>query len=89
LGELGIASFLWVFVEMLNPTPSRLKRAKIVAFLGVFFFFASWIVGGYYYSNTYGTDVKPVIKEGPQPWALLFLWKQRSIYFCFYPFFLY
>ncbi len=86
LGELGIAAFLWVFVEMLKPTPSRLSRAKIAAFLGVVFFFASWIIGGYYYSNIYGTVVKPIIKEGPQPWAHLVFMEAKEHIFLFLPF---
>lgn len=86
LGELGIASFLWVFVEMLKPTPSRLHRAKIAAFLGVVFFFASWIIGGYYYSNIYGAVVKPIIKEGPQPWAHAVFMEAKEHIFLFLPF---
>ncbi len=86
LGELGIAAFLWVFVEMLKPTPSRLRRAKVAAFLGVVFFFASWIVGGYYYSNIYGAVVKPIIKEGPQPWAHLVFMEAKEHIFLFLPF---
>ena len=86
LGELGIAAFLWVFVEMLKPTPSRLRRVKIAAFLGVVFFFASWIIGGYYYSNIYGTLVKPVIKEGPQPWSHAVFMETKEHIFLFLPF---
>ncbi len=86
LGELGIASFLWVFIEMLNPMPSRLKRAKLVALLGVVFFFASWIIGGYYYATDYGTLVKPIIKEGPQPWAHLVFTEAKEHIFLFLPF---
>ncbi len=86
LGELGIVAFLWVFVEMLNSTPSCLRRAKLAAFLGVIFFFASWIVGGYYYSTDYGSIVKPVIKEGPQPWAHLVFTEAKEHIFLFLPF---
>ena len=86
LGEIGIAAFLWVFIEMLNPTPNRLKRAKIAAFLGVVFFFASWIIGGYYYVEYYGDLVKPIIKEGPQPWAHLIFTETKEHVFLFLPF---
>ncbi len=85
-GELGIVAFLWVFIEMLKPTPSRLRRAKKVAFLGVIFFFASWIVGGYYYVTDYGALVKPIIKEGPQPWAHLVFTESKEHIFLFLPF---
>ncbi len=86
LGELGLVCFIWVFVEMLNPTPSRLKRAKIASFLGVVLFFASWIVGGYYYSTDYGSLVKPVIKAGPQPWAHSIITEVKEHVFLFLPF---
>jgi hypothetical protein len=69
LGEIGIFAFLWVFVELLNPTEERIKRAKIVACIGTILIFLSWLAGGYYYVKIYGPDVKPMIKEGPQPWA--------------------
>ena len=86
LGELGLVCFVWVFVEMLNPTPSRLKRAKIASFFGVVFFFVSWIVGGYYYSTDYGSLVKPVIKAGPQPWAHSIITEVKEHVFLFLPF---
>ncbi len=86
LGEIGLVCFIWVFVEMLNPTPSRLKRAKIASFLGVVLFFASWVIGGYYYSTDYGTFVKPIIKEGPQPWAHSIITEVKEHVFLFLPF---
>ncbi len=86
LGEIGIVAFLWVFVEMLNPNSSRLKRAKIASLLGVILFFASWIVGGYYYSTDYGSLVKPVIKAGPQPWAHSVITEVKEHVFLFLPF---
>lgn len=86
LGEIGIACFLWVFIEMLNPTESSIKRAKIASLIGVILFFASWIVGGYYYATDYGASVKPVIKEGPQPWAHLILMEVKEHIFLFLPF---
>jgi hypothetical protein len=86
LGEIGIVAFIWVFVEMLKPNPERLKRAKIAALLGVAFFFVSWIVGGYYYTEFYGSLVKPAIKEGPQPWAHLIFTETKEHMFLFLPF---
>lgn len=49
LGEVGGMLFIWVFVELLNPTATRLKRAQTVSLLGVVLLFLSWVVGGYYY----------------------------------------
>ncbi len=86
LGEAGIISFVWVFVEMLNPIPSTIKRAKIAALIGVILFFVSWIAGGYYYVEYYGENVKPIIKEGPQPWAHSIFTETKEHVFLFLPF---
>ncbi len=86
LGELGLASFLWVFIEILNPEKHRIKRAKILATIGVIFLFASWIIGGYYYLTFYGANVKPVIKAGPEPWGHLIFMEAKEHIFLFLPF---
>lgn len=86
LGEAGILAFIWVFVELLNPTKQRVDRAKFVALLGVILFFSSWIVGGYYYVQDYGANVKPIIKEGPQPWAHSIFMEIKEHIFLFLPF---
>jgi len=86
LGELAVFAFLWVFVELLNPTEQRIKRAKLAASLGVLFFFLSWFLGGYYYVEFYGSDVKPIIKEGPNPWAHGIFMETKEHVFLFLPF---
>ena len=86
LGEIGIFAFLLVFVELLNPSELRIKRAKIASLIGLTFFILSWIIGGYYYVSFYGTDVKPVIKEGPQPWAHSIVMEAKEHIFLFLPF---
>ncbi|MBI5398516.1 hypothetical protein HZB03_03560 [Candidatus Woesearchaeota archaeon] len=86
IGELGVLAFLWVFVELLNPTEPRIKRAKIAAALGTLFFLASWVAGGYYYVTYYGPAVKPVIKSGPAPWAHGVVMEVKEHVFLFLPF---
>jgi len=86
LGELGIAAFLWAFIETLNPERHRIKRARIAALLGVIFLFASWIVGGYYYVNYYGINVKPLIKGGPEIWGHDIFMESKEHIFLFLPF---
>ena len=86
LGEFGIFAFLLVFVELLNPTPDRVKRAKTVALIGILLIIAAWLVGGYYYVNTYGPDVKPVIKSGETPWAHGIVMETKEHIFLFLPF---
>ncbi len=85
-GELGALLFLWLFVELLNPSKSRIKRAKIVAVLGTIFIFLSWFAGGYSYVNDYGTNVKPLIKAGPSPWAHSIFTESKEHIFLFLPF---
>lgn len=86
LGELGILAFVWVFIELLNPTETRLKRAKIAAIIGSLSFFLSWISGGYYYVEFYGSIVKPLIKDGPTPWAHSVITETKEHVFLFLPF---
>lgn len=86
IGEFGVFAFLWVFVELLNPSAERVKRAKIAATIGVLFFLLSWVVGGYYYLTTYGTGVKQLIKEGPMPWAHKVFMEVKEHVFLFLPF---
>src|SRR3989344_8503681 len=85
LGELGIFSFLWFFVELLNPTHERIKRAKVVSLIGVIFLLISWFAGGFYYVNYYGPNVKPLIKEGPEPWAHSVVMELKEHVFLFIP----
>ena len=86
LGELGAIGFLWVLIEILNPTPQRVRRAKIVALVSVILLLASWLVGGWYYVNVYSLDVKPIIKEGPRPWAHFIFTETKEHVFMFLPF---
>lgn len=86
LGELGGLLFLWVFVEMLNPTESRIWRAQRVALMGMILLIFAWVIGGYYYVTYYGPFVKPVIKEGPLPWAHSVAMETKEHVFLFLPY---
>ncbi|MBS3174419.1 hypothetical protein J4440_00900 [Candidatus Woesearchaeota archaeon] len=85
-GELGIFAFLWCLVEIININEQRIKRAKIAALIGTFFIILSWIFGGFYYTNYYGNEVKPIIKEGPIPWAHNVIMEAKEHIFLFLPF---
>lgn len=85
-GEMGALMFLWVLVELLNPTLERLKRARLAALLGTMLLILAWIVGGYYYVTIYGPTIKPVIKAGPQPWAHEIGIETKEHVFLFLPF---
>lgn len=86
IGELGVISFLWTFIELITPTPKRIQRAKIAAFIGVILLIISWIIAGYYYVNVYGKKVKPIIKGGPSPWAHSIGMETKEHIFLFLPF---
>lgn len=86
LGEAGALMFLWVLVELLNPTDERLKRACRVAIIGTLFLLLAWIVGGYYYVTHYGSVIKPIIKAGPIPWAHGIGIETKEHVFLFLPF---
>ncbi len=86
LGEIGALAFLWVFVDLLNPNETRIKRACRVALIGVILLFLAWFAGGYYYLTQYGSVVKPVIKAGPTPWAHDIFTETKEHIFLFIPF---
>jgi len=85
-GEFGALAFLWVAIELLNPTESRIRRATIVAGVGVILFLISWVAGGYYYLTDYQAIVKPVIKTGPLPWAHSVITETKEHVFLTIPF---
>ena len=62
IAEAGLFAFLWVFVELLNPTETRIRRAKIVSTVGLVCLLTAWLAGGFYYVEVYGSQIKPVIK---------------------------
>ena len=86
VGEAGILAFLWVLVELFNPTAQRIIRSKIAALVGTILIFSSWILGGYYYVVFYGSLVKPTIKAGPMPWAHSIIMETKEHLFLFLPF---
>jgi len=86
LGEAGAVAFVWVLVEVIGGSDANINRARIAAAIGVALFFLSWIVGGFYYVEYYGSLVKPLIKEGPQPWAHSIVTETKEHIFLFLPF---
>lgn len=86
LGEAGALAFLWIFVELLSPSESRLRRARIAALIGLLCLMGSWLVGGLHYLTEYAAAVKPIIKEGPLPWAHLVITETKEHIFLFLPF---
>jgi hypothetical protein len=87
LGEIGAFSFFWIFIDLLGPNSARsFVRARYASLLGVTALMASWIVGGSYYLGNYQSIIKPVIKDGPQPWSHLVMTEAKEHIFFFLPF---
>ena len=86
IGILAIFAFLLVFVELLDSKEKTAKRVKAFALIGTILIFVSWVVGGYYYVTYYGTDVKPLIKEGASPWIHSVVMETKEHVFLFLPF---
>jgi hypothetical protein len=85
VAELGLFAFLWVFVELLNPTETRVRRAKIAAMIGVACLIAAWFAGGFYYVEVYGSQIKPVIKASDAKWVHSIVMEVKEHAFLFLP----
>ncbi len=67
-GVLGILAAVWVFVEALNASEANQKRIWYASLAVTASIAAAWILGGYWYVNSYYAE-KAVILKGPWPWA--------------------
>ena len=85
VAEIGLFAFLWVLVELLNPTENRIRRAKIAALIGVVCLFTAWVVGGFYYVEVYGSQVKPLIKASDAKWVHSIVMEVKEHVFLFLP----
>jgi len=85
IGEIGLFAYLWVLVEMLNPTEIRIMRAKTAATIGVICLFVAWIAGGFYYVDVYGSAVKPAIKASDAKWVHSIVMETKEHVFLFLP----
>lgn len=83
--EIGLFAFLWVLVEILNPTETRIARAQTAAIIGFSCLFFAWIVGGFYYVEIYGSHVKPLIKASDAKWVHSIVMEVKEHVFLFLP----
>jgi len=86
LGEFAALMFVWAFIEMLSGADANVRRARRVTLLGIVLIFLAWLAGGFYYVEIYGDAVKPLIKEGPMPWAHKIVMETKEHVFIFLPF---
>jgi len=84
-GELAFITFGWVFVELLEPSVTRIMRAKWVTLAGFLGTVLSWIVGGYYYVALY-PKARNLIRGGPWPWGHLIIMEAKEHLFLIGPF---
>ena len=74
------ATLLWLFKRKI---PIRLlKISSIITFAA---YIIAWITGGYYYVVYYGSNVKPIIKDGSNPWAHSIIMETKEHIFLFLP----
>lgn len=69
----------------MNPTENRIRRARIAALIGVVCLFTAWVVGGFYYVEVYGSQVKPLIKASDAKWVHSIVMEVKEHVFLFLP----
>ena len=85
LAEIGLIAFLWIVVELLNPTESRIQRAQIAAVVGVCGLYLAWLFGGFYYVEVYGLHIKPLINASEAKWTHSIVMEVKEHVFLFLP----
>lgn len=83
--ELGLFAFLWVLVELLNPTETRIRRAQFAVIIGLACLLLAWLLGGFYYVDVYGSEIKPAIKASDAKWAHSIVMEVKEHVFLFLP----
>lgn len=85
-GGLAVLALSWILLEIQYSKEKSLSRAKVASyFTTVLLTIGCWIVGGYNYLTSYGSQVKPVILAGPQPWAHEIVMEVKEHIFVFLP----
>ena len=78
--------FLWIIIEMQNPGPKSLNRARLAGYLGALLTVTGcWIIGGYNYLTAYRENIRGIILSGPQPWAHEIIMETKEHVFLFLP----
>lgn len=84
IGVTGLAAsymtLMWLFKR--NIPVRSLKASSLIAFIA---YITAWLTGGYYYVVYYGSNVKPIIKEGPTPWVHSVIMEVKEHIFLFLP----
>ena len=83
-GLVGAIGIFAITMSLAGRKPS-LPFLKITSATALFSFLASWFTGGYYYVLRYGSEVKPIIKAGDNPWAHALFMEAKEHVFLFLP----
>ena len=85
-GGLAALVLVWIILEVRYPIDRSLARVRVASYLAAFFVTAGcWMAGGYNYLTVYGSQVKPVILTGPQPWVHEIVMEAKEHIFVFLP----
>lgn len=85
-GGSSALMFSWIIIEMQNPGPESLTRARLAAYAGALLTVAGcWILGGYHYLTAYRENIRGIILSGPQPWAHEIIMETKEHVFLFLP----
>ncbi|WP_269848490.1 hypothetical protein [Methanosarcina horonobensis] len=83
-GGLVALALVWVLLEVRYPADRSLTRVRIASYFATLLVIAGcWLAGGYNYLTVYGSRIKPVILEGPYPWAHEIIMEQKSMFLSF------
>ncbi len=83
-GLIGIFASLGVVLALVGRVYNH-KLALCSSATAFVTYMLSWFLGGWYYITFYGSVVKPVIKEGPYPWAHLIVMESKEHIFLMLP----
>ena len=85
LGEIGILSFLWVLMELINKQEKSYIRAKWISLIGVVLLFINWFLSGTNYVMHYKNSVEPAIKNTNIIWVNNIIMEVKIHIFIFIP----
>lgn len=85
-GGLVALALVWVLLEVRYPADRSLTRVRIASYFATLLVAAGcWLAGGYNYLTVYVSQVKPVILQGPYPWAHEIIMEAKEHVFVFLP----
>lgn len=77
---------IWIAMEMAKPFNEISRRdIRLASAAVLILIIVSWVTGGIYYVDVYGSQVKPAIKAS-QPWIHDILMESKEHVFLFMPF---